>query len=609
MAKHGALLGDGSPQFTQGTGAQQGTKFPTGYDLYTFTDGSTIEADDQGRTQNYKPADPTKSGTNVAPANVAAASGQLVMPNGQVYVKNTDTSPGAPPYVLDTNSQNNQQLTTAKTVADTNYQTAQTAKLQIDAAIAGDPTNQALAQQKAQADVAYQQAQTQKLAADEAVAKGNLAVSQQNANATTQNAGSTAQNAASTAARVGAQNQLDTAQATAATSNANVAAGRLPSQIALDTAQAQNQSASATAALQKANEPTLWNTGITNPTNTYYDPTTGTVKTDPNQNYLPTDPGRMQQQLQQQASAQQSALQQQVMAGKLTADQAASQFNQWWQTNAEPIKGDIAAAQAKAQSAIDLQQAQANNYNTTAAIAPATLAQTGASDAQKNLISMLPYVVGNGAASTPAITQGKNGFPNVDYGQVMKNATYSLPNLQEVGRQGAAAALANISPTAAMHAQMPGPPAQPPMPGMPDLNSMLNMNQYGFGQPPSVPGGAPGAPAAAAPTPAQPGAPGAPAQAAPPQWDWAGIQQRQQQSAAEQAMQAQMFPTAGAPPQVPPGMFSPVWQQQYPSAVGMPATGPVVGGPPQPTTMMPSGNPLTGAYDAGSWWGNYQPSS
>jgi hypothetical protein len=567
-AANGGLLGDPSPVTVMGTGAQANTPLNTGYSLYTFQNGASIEINDQGQSRNYK-APPASSTSAQAPANVAAKSGQLIMPNGQVYVKNTDTTPGAPPYVLDTNSQNNQQIETAKSVAATNLSQAQANSASIDAALKADPTNVALQQAKdaataklssAQADAATlnaaSTAQNAQSTAARVGAQNQLDSAQ--AGAATSNAASTAQNAQSTAARVLAQNQLDMAQAGAATTTAQNATNRLPSQIALDTAQANSQNAAATAALAKANEPTQWTPSTTAPTTQYYDPTTGQVVSQPNANYLPTDPGRMTAQLKQQADNQWQQLQQKVQSGTISGDQAASQFDQYWNENIEPVKTDIANAQAKAQSAIDLSQAQTANYQMTTAMQPATLAQNASSDAQKNLISMLPYVVGAGAATNPGVTPGKGGFPQINTNQIMQNATYSLPNLQEIGRQGAAAALANVSPTAAMHAQIPGPVGQPPVQGLPDVNSMLNMSGYGFG-PGGSPGGAPMAPAAgppgapppAAPPAAPPGAPAAPV-------DWNALQARQQQSTNEQALQAQIsMPGQPAPPAAPPMMPPP----------------------------------------------------
>ena len=150
---------------------------------------------------------------------------------------------------------------------------------------------------------------------------------------------------------------------------------------------------------------------------------------------------------------------------------------------------------------------------------------------------MMPYTTGKGfdQAFGQAMSSGWKGLtPQAVAGA----ATYSLPNLQEIGRQGAAAALANISPTAQMHLQTPGPPGQPPVPGMPSPADLLNRSQYGqFGPPPGAPP-VPAMPTPTAPTP----------------------------------------PTPAMPPAVPPGMTNPYYQQQYPGmGAGMPGDGPVVG--------------------------------
>jgi hypothetical protein len=449
----------------------------TGFDTYTFGDGTSIDVSPDGRTQNQKlAASSTRAQT---PQEILAQNGIYSVGN-QVWQRNADGT-----YSQTNASQATQALADNKTQADTAYTTAQTQKLQTDNALAQDPTNQALQQQKTQADVAYTQAQTQKLAADEAVSQGNLAVAQGNLGvAQAKLPGEQAQTAATTASTQA------TAQRTAALTPGEVT----QQQATLQGTQITNQ-----AALAKLNQPTMLSTG-TGPTYTYWDPATQSMQTAANPAYVPTDPGRMTAQLQQQATAQQQALQQQVAAGKITSDQAASQFDQYWNQNIEPVKGDIAAAQAKAQSALQYQQAQTGYQQAQTAMLPATLAQNASDAAQRNVLSMLPYTVGTGAATTPGITPGARGFPNVNPAQIMQNATYSLPNLQEIGRQGAAAALANISPTAAMHAQIPGPMGQPQQ-GMPDLNSMLNMNSYGFG----APGGAQGGPAQ--PMPAVQGAP------------------------------------------------------------------------------------------------------
>lgn len=296
----------------------------------------------------------------------------------------------------------------------------------------------------------------------------------------------------------------------------------------------------------------------------------GNMTSVPNPSYVPTDPGRMTQQLQQQIDAQAQTLHQQVTQGSLTPDQAASQFNQFWQENVEPVKGDITAAQAKAQAALAYQQSQTGYENALAANIPATLAQNASDAAQRNFTSMMPYLVNSSAGTTPGITTNSKGFPQINIGQVMANATYSLPNLQDIGRQGAAAALAHISPTAQnILAQGPGQPAQPPVPGL-DINSMLNQSAYGFGAPPAGAAGGPpasGAPPAppappqapytpnvangpipysnasapAGPNPGMPAPPVPPTPPAPPPGiDWNALLQRQQQDAMAQQVQSQI---------------------------------------------------------------------
>jgi hypothetical protein len=467
-----------------------------GWNTYTFGDGSTVDLTDDGRMQNL-----------ITPRPVAQTATQQQLSTGHISVGNQvytpDPSNPSGPWILSTESANQQQLTDAKTVADTNYQTAQTQKLQNDSILATDPQNQQALAAKQGIDNAYVQAQTQKLAADEAVARGNLAVSQGNLGVSQGNLaigqaklpGEIAQTAATT------QNTLQSAATSAG--NLALAQQKAPTDIALTQAQTQNQIASAAAAQAKINQPSVLDTG-TGPTTTMWNPATQSTQTVANQNYLPTDPGRMTAQLQQQAQAQQQTLQQQVQAGKLTSDQAASQFDTWWNQNIEPLKGDIAAAQAKQQSALAQQQAQTNYYNAQAANLPATLAQNASDQAQRNVISMLPYVTGKGygdAVSNLMSSMGTGKFPGINPQALASAATYSLPNLQEIGRQGAAAALAHISPTAqnilTQNAAGGQPAVQPPVAGMPDLNSLLSRGSYGFGQPGGGMAGAPPAPAMA----------------------------------------------------------------------------------------------------------------
>jgi hypothetical protein len=276
--------------------------------------------------------------------------------------------------------------------------------------------------------------------------------------------------------------------------------------------------------------PTVMQTG-TGPTTTYWDPTTQSMQSMPNPDYQPTDPGRMTQQLQQQIQQQQQSLQQKIQDRTMTADQASAQFNKWWGTNVEPMKSTIATAQATQQLALQKQQqdiatsqAQAQNYANSAAYNVANLGETASENAQRNALSLLPYMGGAGFGQAQ---QQVAGGGRLTPQQIVQATTFSLPNLQEIGRQGAAAALANYSPTAQAHLQTMGPPPTPAVGGMPDLSGLLNMNNYGFSAP-AASAGAPGGPP-----------PGGPPPGAAP-IDWNALLQRQQQSSLEQAAQAQI---------------------------------------------------------------------
>ena len=236
----------------------------------------------------------------------------------------------------------------------------------------------------------------------------------------------------------------------------------------------------------KPQAPTILSTG-TGRTYTSWDPTTGQVTTQPNPNAA--DIGSQIIQLKTQANAQQQALNQQVQQGKLTPDQASAQFDQWYADTIEPQKADIAQAQATQQA--DLLQKQ---Y--AAARIPADIAQAGTRDYLTAATSLIPHLANANAAQLlgQAITPGGagQGFPSVDYGKLAQASTFSMPNLQEIGRLGAAQALASFSPTAQMHLQTPGPLAQSPVGGMPgpqDLTSLLARSNFSFGGAPATAGG------------------------------------------------------------------------------------------------------------------------
>jgi len=560
IAKHGAVIGQPNAMLHTRTAAElaaakaadpkdTATTQKTGYDQYTFADGSSIEFQPDGQSQNYKQSteynqsqSAARTSANRAPTSLEEQQkvlGSITIPGYGTYTQDPSSPTG---YSLSSQSQQSLALNNQKTQADITYTNAQARAAELKAAVDANPNNQAAINAKNQADAELARAQAAKSAID--------------AQAATSNAASTAMNAASTAARVGSQNALDIAQAGAAGSNAATnalnaqsTAARVGSQNALEQAQAQNQLAAAQAATRKMYEPTLMQTG-TGPTYTYWDPTQQQMVTAPNTGYVPTDPGRMAVQLNQQIQQQHDLLNQQVLQGKLSPDAAGSQMQSWWEQNVEPIKGDIAEAQAKAQAAIQYQQAQTQNLADTAAYNRASLANTASENAQKNMMSLLPYMSGTGFNQA---MQQVNAGGKLTPEQIVQASTFSMPNLQEVGRQGAAAALANFSPTAQAHLNTPGPPIQNmPMPGMGGINSMINMGNYNqFGAPAGGAGGVGagiGAPPPAPPAAPQPAAGGGninlggfngamPTANAQPDW-YTALLQRQSQDAALQGQQA-----------------------------------------------------------------------
>ena len=491
-------LANGSPDPDAGKTVQQAT----GYDLYSFNDGTSVEFSPDGSSRNLK----LGTGSTKAPTDAQALqqAGFISVGSGtnqQIYQQNGTDANGKPTYALTNASAVSNLLNNQATQTKTQLDQLTAQKQQLDNQVLADPTNQALVQQKAQLDNQYLQAQTASQNATAAKTASDNLIAQQKAPGEIAQTAATTTNTLATANKTNALLPTDVQSAQLAVAKAQQDLQNNPndeaSKLAYQNAQTAYEQAQTQDLQLKAGQPTQWTPNTTAPSTQYWDPTSQSVQTQTNPNYQPTDPGRMTVQLQQQASGMQQTLQQQVAAGKLTSDQAASQFDSWWNTNVEPMKASIAQTQATQQSAIGQQQALTGYYNAEAANLPATLAQNASDAAQKNAISMLPYTTGAGFGQALGSAMS-GGWKNVNPQQIAQATTFQLPNLQEIGRQGAAAALANISPTAQMHLNTPGPSvATPAANGMPPIASLLNQSQYGFGAPSM--GGAPGAPMAQPP--------------------------------------------------------------------------------------------------------------
>lgn len=289
-----------------------------------------------------------------------------------------------------------------------------------------------------------------------------------------------------------------------------------------------------------------------------------------NLNWQPTSPADRVRQLTQQATQKQQDLHQQVLAGNLSETEADKQFNQYWDQNIEPAKQELQLAQ-------QYKTQDENRQNLT--VAQATVSPI--LQAQSNEIQVGPGFGDLFGKIASATGQGK--FVGPISGQEMTNAlVYQTPNYADQAEQITARALAHISPHAANIAGGGTPTAlQQPQ----DITSGLNRTafQYGGGMPPQA-GGPSGSNGTAVP--------------------FNGVQQTNTQlnpalAAANQtnpngynpqgstaALNAQGLPDSpigramAAGQQT--GLYNPIYQQQNGSAVGQPATGPVVGVTPTP---------------------------
>jgi hypothetical protein len=284
-----------------------------------------------------------------------------------------------------------------------------------------------------------------------------------------------------------------------------------------------------------------------------------------NKNYMPADPAQRVAQLQQQARDQMSSLQAQVKGQTLSPQDAQSQFQSWWQTNIAPQQAAVQAAQQ--QQAFKDQTTAAATQN--AQLQAATQAQTAATSYGQNAADIalrtLPYRVGAGFA--PMLNQLSSNITGSATGQAPKALDMSSlvtqnPDPSSLYTQGAASALAHLSPTAAGIAGMPSPT----LPAQPDIAGAFNMNAYtppgGWGaSPPPAPAAAAAAaaPAAGPQTPLQTGAP-----APGPQVSGQGSQWNQYQQFTPTGMQnvASPFGIPGGP-QLP-------WQNPYQLPPGYP---------------------------------------
>lgn len=327
----------------------------------------------------------------------------------------------------------------------------------------------------------------------------------------------------------------------------DIAANKAPYEIDYLKAQTAAQLASAGAsqaqiqeALQKisqANAPQTVGTtlGPTSPNYVQTNPNTGQVTFTPNQNFQPKTQadiamrvGQIQSLMQQKGAE----VQAKVGTNGFSHDDALNEFNQWYDQNVAPQQQALQAAQDEAAFARAKDQAAMR----TSAFTAANAAGTQMTDAFKAMVAAHPVTNPNFGAASAQLAKGQ--MPSN-----VSDLTYTAPNPMYAAALGTMNALKYIDPTAAAATGNPPPNLQSA-----NIASMLGKPSY-FA--PGVPPPSGPAPAAAAPPTPAPGGPGTPNPSpgpGTPDW-WNALMGRQQQSAAEQQIQARVpNPAAAAMP-------------------------------------------------------------
>lgn len=205
---------------------------------------------------------------------------------------------------------------------------------------------------------------------------------------------------------------------------------------------------------------------------------------------------------QQKATSYRDDLNQQVLEGRLSVEDAQSQFDRWWDGNVEtalsPYRTMAEAANRKEQN--EYQRAQAAEQARVDAV-NRQREQVGyqASETARNQLNALapqarsPEFLAQLAQNVSRIGQPLPGGPAQHSGGMsfspeslsLENVRRGMPNLTEVGQNAAARALAQISPAAAQSVGAP----PPPVPSLPDVQGFMNTAPFQIPNPAlAVPG-------------------------------------------------------------------------------------------------------------------------
>ena len=354
IAKHGALLGSPTTIYDKPTAAQTNAattdqqrqalkdQMNSGFDQYTFADNSTIELSEDGQSRNYKAASAAaQTANNPTPVTTNTTDPYIVMRDPKTGQTSTVANPNyktPSPTTVSTNTTDKVIVTrnadgTTSTEPNPNY------KEPSPTSVTTNTTDQFLVTRNADGTTKTEPNPNYRAPTPTSVATNTTDqfLVTRNADGTTSQAPNP--NYQAPAAAPIASNTTDPyivmrdpkSGNTTTVANPNY---QKPAPSVVSAPGASDQFIMtrdpATGALSQqpnpnyvAPKPTQITPSTTAPFITTQD-AKGNMTSVPNPSYVPTDPGRMTQQLQQSASAQQQTLQQQVAAGKLTSDQAAS---------------------------------------------------------------------------------------------------------------------------------------------------------------------------------------------------------------------------------------------------------------------------------------------
>lgn len=196
---------------------------------------------------------------------------------------------------------------------------------------------------------------------------------------------------------------------------------------------------------------------------------------------------RQVQTTQQQATSYRDDLNQQVLEGRLSVEDASKRFDDWWGTNVEaklsPFRTMAEASYRKEQN--EYQRAQAAEQARVDAInrqreqvgyqaGETARNQLNALAPQARSPEFLDQLAQNvsriGQPLPGGVTQHSGGMAFSPESLSLANVRRAMPNLTEVGQNAAARALAQISPAAAQQVGLP----PPPVPSLPDVQGFMN---------------------------------------------------------------------------------------------------------------------------------------